>query len=230
MSDKAKKKAAKISDKEAEKMILKYLQTQNRPYNSQTLFDNLHGAVGKTQVGKVMGDMADRNVIASKEFGKQKLFWRSQEEDGEFDSSTLQKLDKEIEDLEAEKAKLMEENQHIQSEVKKLTSLPTDEQADSRISALKKENESLATRLEKITGNKVVISTEEKKKTEKEYNNTKQLWRKRKRSCMDICSHMGESSEKKFKQIKEEFSLETDEDYNISIDNDTTTKLKKGEV
>ena len=42
------------------------------------LFENLHGAVGKSQAVKVLQELADRQLITSKEFGKQKLFWRRQ--------------------------------------------------------------------------------------------------------------------------------------------------------
>jgi len=58
----------------------------------------------------------------------------------------------------------------------------------------------------------------------------KQLWKKRKRTCRDICSHIEEGSGKRFKELKEELGLEIDEDYNVSVDVDETSKLRKGEV
>jgi len=224
-----KEKAAKVSDKEAEKIILSYLEKQNRPFNALTLYENLHGAVGKTQANKLLTSLAESKKITAKEFGKQKIFWRNQE-GLEIDKEGLAKLEKQIEQLEKEREPLNEECKSLSAEIHGLTSNPTNQEADVKIAALTKENTELQTRLKNITENQVVISPEEKKQAEKQYEVTRQQWRKRKRICKDICSHLEEGSGKRFKDFQDELGLQVDEDFGISLDKDETTRLKKGEI
>jgi len=211
-------------------IILKYLDTQNRPYNALMLYENLHGAVGKTQATKLMAEMAEKQVITGKEYGKQKLYWKNQNSTEGFDPESLAALDKKIKELESEKSSLSEQCQQISSGLKELTSKPTNKEADEKMELLEEQNAEFAEKVQSITGNTVVITPEEKKKVEKEYEKTKQVWRKRKRLCKEICSHLEEASGKRFKELKEELGLETDEDHNLSTEIDETTKVRKGET
>jgi hypothetical protein len=45
----------------------------------------------------------------------------------------------------------------------------------------------------------------------------------------DIADQISEHSGKRFKELAEEVGLSTDEEYNLSVDNDKTTKMKRGE-
>jgi 26S proteasome regulatory subunit (ATPase 3-interacting protein) len=71
--------------------VLNYLKAQNRPYGASTcmwlsasfdanrsaladIFNNLHGAVGKTMVPKVLASLAERGEITGKAWGKQLVY------------------------------------------------------------------------------------------------------------------------------------------------------------
>ena len=75
----AKKKIPKLSEGDAKKLISDYMREQNRPYNSKMVFENLHGAIGQTQVQKTMDDLADAGVLVRKDNKKQKIYWTSQD-------------------------------------------------------------------------------------------------------------------------------------------------------
>eukprot|EP01114_Cavostelium_apophysatum_P002714 TRINITY_DN1239_c0_g1_i1.p1 TRINITY_DN1239_c0_g1~~TRINITY_DN1239_c0_g1_i1.p1 ORF type:complete len:235 (+),score=81.41 TRINITY_DN1239_c0_g1_i1:105-809(+) len=227
--EKEKEKPAKISDKEAEKMILSYLEKQNRPYNSQMVSDNLHGAVGNTQAKKVLAAMGDANKIASKDFGKSKVYWRLQE-DNAIDKRGLEELDKKVSELEAEKAPISEECKKLSAELAELNAQPSDKEADAQIAKLEKENEELSAKLKGIAGNSVVLTPAQKKKITKDYEDAKGAWRKRKRMVRDICDTLSESTNKRYKEWKEDLGFEDDEDVGVNIDKDETTKIKKGEI
>jgi hypothetical protein len=56
----------------------KIYQQQNRPYNVQTLIDNLHGAISKAPLKKILQSLVDEGKLTSKTFGKQIIYWRNQ--------------------------------------------------------------------------------------------------------------------------------------------------------
>jgi len=228
---KDKEKKAKASDQEAEDVVLEYLQKQNRPYNAIMLYENLHGAVGKTQAVKILQELADKGIITSKEFGKQKLFWRKQEELSEFDAGTLKKLDEQIAELDQRASELSDHCKSLSNELRLLHNAPTDEEASSRVKLLSVENDALRRKVDSIKSNQRTITSQEREQAEKEYDFTKLAWKKRKRMCRDICGHIEEGSGKRFRDIKDELLLEVDDDFGVSVDqDDETTKLKKGEL
>lgn len=91
---------------EAEAVLLAYLKRGNRPYSALQVrraaqgatrwrnaahplraplqvFENLHGAVGKTVVPSVLDGLCERGLCAGKLFGKFKLYWADQAQFGE---------------------------------------------------------------------------------------------------------------------------------------------------
>lgn len=71
--------------------MLKYLQTQNRPYSASKrlvtynchlipssyladVFNNLHKQVGKTAVTKALSSLVEKGEVSEKAYGKQQVF------------------------------------------------------------------------------------------------------------------------------------------------------------
>eukprot|EP00913_Durusdinium_trenchii_P034246 g32050.t1 len=69
--------AAFLQD-EMEVKVLEYMRQQNRPYNAQNVFDNLHGAVPKGSVQTIMESLVTEGKLLIKEYGKIKVFLVSQ--------------------------------------------------------------------------------------------------------------------------------------------------------
>eukprot|EP00045_Choanoeca_perplexa_P014994 m.180706 g.180706 ORF g.180706 m.180706 type:complete len:106 (-) comp16862_c0_seq2:3015-3332(-) len=62
-----KDKKKQIKDvKQAEPILLEYLKRQNRPYNANDLYANLHEAISKTVVVKALASMGEANIIREK--------------------------------------------------------------------------------------------------------------------------------------------------------------------
>lgn len=72
------RKVAKLSDKDYENMIVTYMAQQNRPYNSQNIFDNLRGAVPKAALLKCIDNLVDSGSLLCKTYGKLKVYLISQ--------------------------------------------------------------------------------------------------------------------------------------------------------
>ena len=68
---------------EAEAILLSYLRRGNRPYSALQVFENLHGAVGKSVVPAVLDRLAESGQACAKSFGKFKLYWAEQSQFGE---------------------------------------------------------------------------------------------------------------------------------------------------
>jgi 26S proteasome regulatory subunit (ATPase 3-interacting protein) len=49
---------------------LDYLNKQYRPYSTNDIFQNLHGAIGKTAVNKAIESLSAKGDIITKLFGK----------------------------------------------------------------------------------------------------------------------------------------------------------------
>ena len=67
-----------VAKQPGEQKIKEYMKDQNRPYNLQTLIDNLHGVVGKTMAQKIVDKLAENGTLTCKEFGKTKIYWNNQ--------------------------------------------------------------------------------------------------------------------------------------------------------
>jgi len=223
-------KKKKLTGKEAEKTILEYLQQQNRPYNLQTIIDNLHGIIGKKEAQNILTSLNNQKVVTCKEFGTTKLYWRNQDDLPVADPKTLKDLDEKFESLEGQRDALNEECKQIASEIQMLASIPTDAEADKKIQELSIQNQKLKEQLTALKSNSTPISPKDREKIVKQYNSMKGTWKKRKRQCEEIINEMQEGSGKRFKELAEEIGLETDEDFKVSPDNDNTAKLKKGEL
>jgi len=180
--DEKEEKKKKLSDKEAEKIIAEYMQNWNRPYSVQVLYDNLHGTVGKTQAQKLLQQLADKGNLTCKEFGKQKIYWRNQEGLESVDKATLDDFDAKIKALEKERNQINEQCKTFSARIKELSNEPTTVEAENEIAKLSKENMTLQTRLTGIKQNQVVVTPEEKKQAQQQYESYRIQWKKKKKN------------------------------------------------
>lgn len=72
------KKMQKVAEEDCRKIILDYMAHQNRPYNAQNIFDNLHGSIPKGILLKCLDTLADSNELQCKVYGKLKVYLISQ--------------------------------------------------------------------------------------------------------------------------------------------------------
>lgn len=53
--------------------VLKYLQSTNRPYSVNDIFQNLHNAYSKNVIQKSLDELAEKGSVKEKVYGKQKV-------------------------------------------------------------------------------------------------------------------------------------------------------------
>ncbi|KAI9138512.1 Tat binding protein 1-interacting protein-domain-containing protein [Paraphysoderma sedebokerense] len=214
MPPKAKKVATAKGD-EAEQLILSYLRKQNRPYSAVDVFNNLHGAVGKSNVPKILNTLAERNEITAKQFNKTIVYVANQDDLPTPSPEELDRMDKEINSLKEDVMKLKEETAGLQSTFNTLKNALTDEEIEARLAELAEENAKYDARLQKLREGGRVISVEDKKRIEQDFEKMRKAWVTRKRKCKEILDTMLEHNPMKPSQFMEELGIETDEQFGL---------------
>lgn len=229
-----KKKTVKLSDKEAKDIIAKYMREQNRPLNPKMVFENLHGAMGQTQVQKTMDDLAEAGVLVRKDNKKQKIYWTSQDTpemleccSGDADKITAE-LDESIQRAAAAAKAAKSEGDQLAATNKRLAAQPTDAEATKLVEKLREEAEAMEKKLEGLKANTVKVSRKELEASEKKCEKNKSEWRKRKRVCVEIVDKFVEAMGTKKSKFMDDLGIETDEACGItSIDDDESTMMRK---
>jgi len=215
---------------EGTEIVLNYMNSQNRPFNAKQVFENIHGketGLSSAKVTKILEDLVAQGKMQSKDHNKKNVYWASQNRFEAVDEAGMKELDERVAKLKQEEDDLRAQVGVLESEHKSLVSEPTDGEIDKQLEELEALNKQLAGRLEKIRSNSKAVDSKQKEKLEQQYNLTKTEWRKRKRKFQDISDQIEENIEaKKWKKMKVEIGVETDEDVGMKIDEDQTSKFK----
>ena len=174
------------------------------------IFNNLHGAVGKTAVVKILTSLSERGEISAKAYGKQWVYVARQDLLPVPSSEELNAIDDEINEL---KDVLQKEKEHlkaVQSKLNVFNSSLTTEELQKRISSLKVEVAEMHERLEPLERGTVKVDPAERARIEKQYEVANKAWKQRKKLCNDIIGMLTESISKKPNEFMEELGIEVD--------------------
>lgn len=194
----AKKRAASESSSQGldkdEQAILEYLVKQNRPYSATDIFNNLHGAVGKTACVRVLNLLAEKGLIHSKTYGKQSVYVARQDTDSAATPEELSILDVQIAEAKKILATKLERNSELQSKLSSLLSSPTDEKLLDSIKQLRDEIEEKRKRLEKLGTGGQLVDPVERTKVLAESESLNKILKSRRRLCMDMVNGIMEGA------------------------------------
>lgn len=205
---KAEAKEKKLTKEEMEAKVLEYMRQQNRPYNSQNVFDNLHGAVPKATVQTIMDALCVAGKLVLKEYGKIKVYLAAQ---------TAPRAGGD-EELAAAVEQASAQRKDIQGQVdevrKSLSQLESKHAAAREAKAAAEEVaklEAKASSLRAASGEERV-DEREVLAVEDSLKKAAGAWRKRKRLCVDALKTLGEGVGAKLQQLFERYGVDTDED------------------
>ncbi|RUP49853.1 putative hop2 protein [Jimgerdemannia flammicorona] len=190
------------------------------------IFNNLHGAVGKTVMQKVLNSLTDHDQIASKTYNKQTDQFETPSE------QELSEMDQKIEILKAEVAQVKDTNRQlhsseyslvvvgkiicIQKKEYKINALAnlnqslTNEQIKEKLKILLGENAKYEERLAILRSGTRQISADEKKKIDAEYEANRRLWKSRKVLFNEIFGVVTEYMPGNPREFAEEIGIEQD--------------------
>ncbi|XP_053991300.1 homologous-pairing protein 2 homolog isoform X1 [Hylaeus volcanicus] len=95
-------------------IVLDYMKSQNRPYSSQNIFDNLHGVISRAQLEAILSELSMQEnyntaSLICKDYGKSKVYLIHQEvfrnvndQDKEVSTEDLQKVEDDIKSIQSE--------------------------------------------------------------------------------------------------------------------------------
>ena len=176
------------------------------------IFNNLHGAVGKTAVVKILTNLAERGEISAKAYGKQWVYVARQDLLPVPSSEELNAIDDEINQLKDSLQKEKEQLKVVQSKLNLINSSLTTEELHKRISCLEVEVSEMHERLVPLERGTVKVDPVERARIEKQYEVANKAWKQRKKLCNDIIGMLTESISKKPREFIEELGLEVDPD------------------
>lgn len=174
------------------------------------IFNNLHGAVGKTAVVKILTGLFERGEIHAKAYGKQWVYVARQDLLPVPSSEELNAIDDEIDELKNSLQKEKEFLKASQAKLNMMNSSLTTEELQKRISSLEIEVAEMNERLEPLERGTVKIDPEERQRIEKQFEISSKAWKQRKKLCNDIIGMLTESMSKKPSELMEELGLEVD--------------------
>ncbi|XP_004345737.1 hypothetical protein CAOG_06147 [Capsaspora owczarzaki ATCC 30864] len=218
-----------------ESVILDYLNKQNRPYSAKVvspssayrvvvtssfiasdllavgrvdIFNNLHGAVGKTAVTKALASLTAGEKIIEKEYGKQHVYCPRQDQFEIPDEAELDQLDQTIDEL---RDQLREENVKVSGASMKTVDII------ARVAALRTKNAANMERLEKLKTGTKLVSSAEIARVKKNYTTAHTAWRSRKKMCMNVIDQVMESYPKPKAHLIDLVKMETDEEVGVNF-------------
>ncbi|KAI8609896.1 putative tbp-1 interacting protein [Chytriomyces sp. MP71] len=207
LSKMSKAKKQKTDDDEASAAILKYIQAQNRPYSTLDVFTNLHQKYGKTQVTKVLAQLAENKEITAKTFGN---------------PEAAREMDAKIAALKEDLIGLRSEVSAKEKALASLTNSQTNDGLQSTLESLTQEqNQKLQDRLDGLRNGSRKLTVADKQKADKQLEVFRKHWRVRKALFRDAWNTISETLDrKKAKDMLEDMGIETDEAAGVSFDKD----------
>lgn len=199
-------------------VVIKYLRGQNRPYNSNDIFNNLHEEIRKPAVQKALDFLVEQGRITEKVYGKQKVYVVKQEDTSAKDlERELQDLDSKLNAISKQVASAEQVLKGSENELHELQLAPTTSEAQNEKKVLENRVQALKEKLDIISKNSVKISETDKKQIQNEYESNMNEWRKMKGVCMDIVEAILEGYHDSKRALLNEIGIETDEDIGVPL-------------
>lgn len=198
--------------------MLKFVNKQNRPLNSQNVADALQKYnLKKTAVQKALDTLSDSGQISFKEYGKQKIYVARQDQFNILNSEELDQMKKDNSKLQEELGNQKKAMGEVEAEIRALQSNLTLEQIRSKEAKLKIEVKEMEGKLTTLREGTTLMKPEDRKAVEDAYSNKISQWRKRKRIFKDLWGLITENMPKDLKEFKEELGVEYDEDVGVNL-------------
>ena len=102
-----KKEESKIDD--PKQYVYDYMKSQNRPYSLVNIFDNLHGAIKKSLLGKILDALVEDGSLIMKEYNSKIYLFNQDKLDIKVTDADIEQIQKEIDEKREENKALKEE-------------------------------------------------------------------------------------------------------------------------
>ncbi|EPB83132.1 hypothetical protein HMPREF1544_10117 [Mucor circinelloides 1006PhL] len=204
------KKKAGSNKKEEETAVLEYLTKVNRPYSATDIFNNLHAKYTKGSIVKALDLLVKEESVISKTYGKSSIYSIKQSLDDVPSEEEVKAMQKSLDELAEKHDELSSENKRLEQVLAKTKNEPTTDEAKELLEKTKAENDQLREKLEKLKSGTVLIPPEKRKRANDDFDNYRQLWKKRRGMFREIFKTVTEHYPGNPKELKEELGIEED--------------------
>ena len=210
---KVKKKEESVKIDDPKQYVYNYMKTQNRPYSLVNIFDNLHGAIKKSQLGKILDALVEEGSLIMKEYNSKIYLFNQDKLDIKVTDADIEQIQKEIDEQREEHKKLKDEISAKSNELKILTLTLTDDELKAKIKELKKELAKMKIKVDDIKENKIdPIPPEKMNEAKENFEKELKVFKKTKKICTEIVSDISDGLELKLKDTYEKIGIENDDE------------------
>ncbi|CAH0493777.1 unnamed protein product [Peronospora farinosa] len=205
-----------ITAENAEMAVLEYMRKTNRPYSLLNVFENMHRAIAKPSLTKLLDNLVIKQELASKTYGKAAIYYMNQNNLPTPSEEERMAVEEQIKAVTAECATLEQELKSAEATLAGITSQISDVDLDTAIKQLEEDAENLEKKAETLDQpGRAPVSPGRKDELKCKIMKYRTAWVTRKRIAMDGVNQIADGMEKKPKAVLALIGLETDEDAGI---------------
>ncbi|KAI7874067.1 TBPIP-domain-containing protein [Lichtheimia hyalospora FSU 10163] len=205
-----KRKTTSPKSEEEDIVVRNYLRKVNRPYSAADVYNNLQGKYQKSSIVKALDRLTEQETVVSKAYGKMTIYSIKQDKNDIQTPEQLEAMNINLEKLAKEFEIVMQENRHLSTTLRDITTTPLTEDAKEMTSKFIQENSAYRQRLEKIKQGQTLVAPEERKQVDATFEQVRKEWRTRRKMFVDIFHTVSEHSADKPEELKEALGIEED--------------------
>ncbi|BEJ07117.1 hypothetical protein CcaverHIS641_0403860 [Cutaneotrichosporon cavernicola] len=225
MPPKPDRKEKPVKGDDAEKMVLDYLRSVNRPYASTDVSANLKNRVTKTEAQKALNALAEKGSLTLKPYGKQTIFVYNQSQLSVLDPEEMIQLDNQLKKVKSALDERRKELKLLQSEIASLEAQPKTKELSDAISEVAAGNELIFTALKAFREESAAapMSPKDTAKIDADWDRWRKEWTSRKKVYRDLYGMLTDCGMASGSQA------DFEEEQGIDNDDDETKAVEAGE-
>lgn len=205
-----------MSAGEAEQAVLNYMQKTNRPYSMLNVFENLHRAIAKPSLTKLLDNLVVKEELVSKTYGKAKIYFMNQAKLPVPSEEERASLEEQIRAATGDCGALEQELKTAEATLSSITSQISDADLDSTLKQLDEEAAALEEKIATLDQpGRAPVSPGRKDALKRKFTTYRTAWVARKRLAMDAVNQIADGMEKKPKVVMDQIGIETDAEAGI---------------
>ncbi|KAG7375785.1 PSMC3 interacting protein [Phytophthora pseudosyringae] len=196
---------------DAEAAVLDYMRKTNRPYSLLNVFENMHRAIAKPSLTKLLDNLVAKGELVSKTYGKAKIYFMNQSNLPVPSEEERLALEEQIKVVTAECAAAEQELKSAEAALAGITSQISDPDLDAGLQQLEAEAAALEKKVESLDQpGRAPVSPGRKDALKRKFTKYRTAWVARKRIATDGINQIADGMEKKPKAVLEMVGVETD--------------------
>jgi 26S proteasome regulatory subunit (ATPase 3-interacting protein) len=201
-------------------VLLDYMRRGNRPYSALNVYDNLHGAVGKAVVPRILDKLAADGRLKSKTYGKAVVYWPDQAGYGTAAPEEMDALNARLNELSAAATEVGARKRALEAQLAAAASALSDEALAAAVTEQQAATAALAERLAKLkaaSGAAPLVTAAQKAALAATLERFKRAWAARRAMVTEVVDSMAEGMERKPAAVMADIGVESDELAGVSI-------------